>query len=158
MHEGPCPVEDLDKARTVILWAVQQDAFAKTLEYIRGELAIPKQSPLLSLCPYLDSAGILRIGGRLSKANLDGEEVSHVILPGQTHVMTLLIRHYHEQVQHQGRHLTKGALRAAGLWIIGGKRRISSVLHQCITCRRLHSVSGSLTCHTLRTWGAVGSD
>ncbi|KAI4896990.1 hypothetical protein NFI96_001373, partial [Prochilodus magdalenae] len=137
IHEGPCPTEDLEEARNIIIRAVQQDAFTETLECIRGGIAIPKQSPLLSLCPYLDTAGILRIGGRLSKANLDGKEVSPVILPGQSHVTTLLIRHYHEQVQHQGRHLTEGAVRAAGLWIISGKRRISSILHCCVTCRRL---------------------
>lgn len=28
-------------------------------------------------------------------------------------------------------------MRAAGLWIIGGKRIISSIIHQCITCRKL---------------------
>ncbi|KAI4897606.1 hypothetical protein NFI96_009504 [Prochilodus magdalenae] len=137
IHEGPCPTEDLEEARNIIIRAVQQDAFAETLECIRGGIAIPKQSPLLSLCPYLDSAGILRLGGRLSKANLDGKEVSPVILPGQSHVTTLLIRYYHEQVQHQGRHLTEGAVRAAGLWIISGKWRISSILHHCVTCRRL---------------------
>ncbi|XP_063758758.1 uncharacterized protein LOC134877255 [Eleginops maclovinus] len=114
IHEELCPTEDLEEARNIIIRAVQQDAFAETLDCIRGGIAIPKQSPLLSLCPYLDSAGILRIGGRLSKANLDGKEV-----------------------QHQGRHLTEGAVRAAGLWIISGKRRISSILHHCVTCRRL---------------------
>ena len=32
---------------------------------------------------------------------------------------------------------TEGALRAAGLWIVGGKRRVSSVIYGCITCRKL---------------------
>ncbi len=40
-------------------------------------------------------------------------------------------------MKHQGRHLTEGAIRAAGLWILGGKSLINSVLHRCITCRKL---------------------
>lgn len=102
IHEGPSPTKDLEEARNIIIRAVQHDAFAETLECIRGGIAIPKQSPLLSLCPYLDSAGILRIGVRLSKAYLYEKEISPIILPGQSHVTTLLIRNYHEQVQHQG--------------------------------------------------------
>lgn len=44
----------------------------------------------------------------------------------------MLTRHYHEQVKHQGRHLTEGAIRAALLWLLGGERLVSSVIHQCI--------------------------
>lgn len=65
------------------------------------------------------------------------QRISPLILPRQSHLTTLLTRHYHEQVQHQGRHITEGALREVGLWIIGGKRCVSSVLHHCVTCRRL---------------------
>ena len=46
-------------------------------------------------------------------------------------------RHYHNQVAHQGRQFTEGALRTAGLWVVGGKRLISSVVHKCVTCRKL---------------------
>jgi len=49
----------------------------------------------------------------------------------------LLRVHFHEQVAHQGRHITEGAIRAAGWWIIGSKRLVSSVIHKCVTCRRL---------------------
>ena len=137
IHESPCSKEDLDQARTSVVRAVQQDVFTEVLECIREGTAIPKQSPLYSLCPYIDTSGLLRIGGRLSQASLDRDVTSPLILPGQSHVTSLLIQYYHEQVQHQGRHITEGALRAAGLWIIGGKRRVSSILHHCITCRRL---------------------
>ena len=51
----------------------------------------------------------------------------------------MLIRHHHEQIHHQGRHFTEGAVRSAGLWIVGGKKRVSSIIHQCITCRRLRA-------------------
>ncbi|XP_054611777.1 uncharacterized protein LOC129169411 [Dunckerocampus dactyliophorus] len=53
------------------------------------------------------------------------------------HIATLLIRHYHEAVKHQGRHFTEGAVRASGLWLVGGKRPISSIISKCVTCRKL---------------------
>ncbi|XP_026178998.1 uncharacterized protein LOC113139742 [Mastacembelus armatus] len=49
----------------------------------------------------------------------------------------ILVRWFHEQVAHQGRHITEGAVRSAGYWIVGGKRLVSSVIHKCVTCRRL---------------------
>ncbi|XP_022110113.1 uncharacterized protein LOC110989793 [Acanthaster planci] len=33
--------------------------------------------------------------------------------------------------------LDRGAIRASSLWIVGGKRLISSVLHKCVTCKKL---------------------
>lgn len=136
-HKNPCTQEDLDQAKTVIVQAVQQDAFKEVLKCIKEGTAISRQSPLYALCPYVDQSGLLRIGGRLSQAHFDRDTISPLILPKQSHVTTLLIRHHHEQAQHQGRHITEGTLRAAGLWIIGGKRLISSILYHCVTCRRL---------------------
>lgn len=60
-----------------------------------------------------------------------------VLIPGRHHIATLLVRHFHEEVQHQGRHFTEGALRAAGCWIVGGKRVISTNISNCVTCRKL---------------------
>ena len=39
---------------------------------------------------------------------------------------------------HQGRHITEGAIRNAGLWITGAKRLVSSVIYKCVSCRRGH--------------------
>ncbi|KAK7945831.1 hypothetical protein WMY93_001559 [Mugilogobius chulae] len=73
----------------------------------------------------------------LSQANMQSDEAQPVIIPGNHHLTTLLIRHYHQKVQHQGRHFTEGAVRSAGFWIVGGKRSISSIIHHCVTCRKL---------------------
>lgn len=114
IHENPCPKEDLEQAKSVIIDSGQHDVFREEVECIREGKAIPKQSPLYSLCPYLDKSGLLRIGGRLSQASLSRDEINPLILPGQSHITALLIQHYHERVQHQGHHITEGAVRAAG--------------------------------------------
>ena len=45
--------------------------------------------------------------------------------------------YYHDSVKHQGRHLTEGALRKAGYWLVGAKRAISSFIQKCVICRKL---------------------
>ncbi|XP_038594061.1 uncharacterized protein LOC119917719 [Micropterus salmoides] len=88
------------------------------------------------LSPFLED-NLICVGGRLRHSELPAAEKNPIILPKGSHISLLLTQHHHEQVKHQGRHLTEGAIRAAGLWILGGKTLISSVLHKCVTCRRL---------------------
>ncbi len=96
-----------------------------------------KKSLLRKLNPFIDEDGLLRIGGRLTNADLPRDERHPVILPKTHHIATLIVRHYHEDVFHQGRHFTEGAVRSAGVWIVGGKRLVSSVIYNCVTCKKL---------------------
>ena len=57
------------------------------------------------------------------------------IIPKESPISVLLIRHFHNQVGHQGRNFTLGALREAGFWITGSQQLIRSEINKCITCR-----------------------
>ena len=110
------------KAKVVIIKSVQWQAFGEDFEHIKRSGKVSRLSVLEKLSPIIDGEGILRVGGRLNQADLANEERHPIILPKSSHVSSLLIRHYHERVQHQGRVLTHGALRRSGHWILGGKR------------------------------------
>ncbi|XP_054915813.1 uncharacterized protein LOC129379188 [Poeciliopsis prolifica] len=130
-------VDILKDSTTIILRSVQQEVFGAELELIAANQCIPKSSLLWSLDPFIDCKGVLRVGGRLQEANLGSAEKRPVILPGRHHVTTLIVRHYHAESQHQGRHFTEGAIRSAGFWILGGKRCVSKLIFECVTCKRL---------------------
>ncbi|KAI2645807.1 Protein CASC3 [Labeo rohita] len=130
-------VDSLEKAEREVIKSVQQKVYSEEFRCIQANRNISKQSSLIKLNPIIDSDGLLRVGGRIRRAGYEAKEKNPVIIPGDVHISTLLIRHYHERVQHQGRHFTEGAIRASGLWIVGGRRLISKVLSQCVTCRRL---------------------
>ena len=98
---------------------------------------VPKHSSLRKLNPIMNDDGLMRIGGRITSADLSWEDKHPLIIPKNHHVAILLVRHYHEQVAHQGRHLSEGAVRSAGLWIVGSKRMVSSVISKCVTCKKL---------------------
>ncbi|KAK7877393.1 hypothetical protein WMY93_031909, partial [Mugilogobius chulae] len=134
---------DFEQAQEVIIKAVQRESFSDEVTLIETGKNIPKTSPLLKLSPYLDKSGLLRVGGRLLRSDLENAEKCPLILPRNHHVTRLLIRHYHEKVRHQGRHITEGALRSAGYWVIGGKRQISSLIYSCVSCRKLRGVTQS---------------
>ncbi len=125
------------QAKVMVIRCVQREVFKEDIGRLEKQQKVSKNSPLHRLNPILDQEGLLRVGGRLSSADLPEDEKHPYILPKGHHVSTLLVRHYHEGVAHQGRHLTEGALRSAGVWIIGGKKLVSSVIHGCVICRKL---------------------
>lgn len=133
----PHTASELSKARIIVIRSVQAASFMDELDTLSKKGNVSKKSPLAKLDPFMDEEGLLRIGGRLKLADLSDQEKNPVILPGKHHISTLLIRHYHEQVEHQGRIFTEGAIRAAGIWLLSGKRSISRVLHGCVICRKL---------------------
>ncbi|XP_023265919.1 uncharacterized protein LOC111657824 [Seriola lalandi dorsalis] len=98
---------------------------------------LSSSSSLYKLHPLIDENGLLRVGGRLAESKLSSHEANPLLIPGKHHIATLLIRHHHVAVKHQGRHFTEGAVRASGLWIVGAKRCISSIIYRCVTCRKL---------------------
>ncbi|GFR98560.1 Gag-pol fusion polyprotein [Elysia marginata] len=76
-------VENLKTTETFILITVQQEAYTEEVNSLSCGRPISTSSALHPLCPYLDSDGLLRVGGRLSKAEqtLGVDAVHPVILP-----------------------------------------------------------------------------
>ncbi|XP_033760782.1 uncharacterized protein LOC117342685 [Pecten maximus] len=133
------PQELLHSAKMFIIKEIQKQLYSCEINALKQGKPLPKNSSLLTLCPILDEKGLLRVGGRLGKSSLE-EGIQHpILIPGKHHIATVITRHYHETVSHQGRHFTEGAVRAAGFWVTRGKRLISLLIHRCVKCRRLRS-------------------
>lgn len=116
---------------------MQQEVYQEEFERIRNGTELSTNSSLFNLNPVVDANQLLRVGGRITKSDLCSKEKNPIIIPGQHHVTTLLVRHHHELVHHQGRQFTEGAIRSAGLWITGMKRCVSSLLFRCVKCHKL---------------------
>lgn len=136
-------VEQLSLSKCIIIRAVQEETYAEELACLRKGENVPQNSPLKALDPFIDGQNLLRVGGRIKEGKFKVEEKNPLIIPGKHYISTLLITHYHEQTQHQGRLFTEGAIRAAGYWVIGVKRRVSSIIHHCVICRKLRGNPGT---------------
>ena len=132
-------VEDLQRAQVEILRIVQTVHFEKDID--KRNVEISEDSNLHRLDPILDENGLIRVGGR-TRQSLDAYEVKHpIILPRKDHVTDLLVKHYHERVQHQGRGITTNELRSNGFWILGCSSAVTNVIYHCYTCRKLRGRS-----------------
>lgn len=121
-----------------ILKTAQRQSYGREISVLEAGLELPKDSDIRKLSPFVDESGLLRVGGRLRNMNdtLGLVSVNPVIIP-KGHVARLLIHHFHEKTYHQGRHITEGSIRSHGYWIIGCKKMVSSVIYQCVLCKKL---------------------
>ncbi|XP_062584078.1 uncharacterized protein LOC134245840 [Saccostrea cucullata] len=114
----------------------RQETEMLIIKEVQQQKTLLRDSTILTLSPYLDD-GLLRVGGRIKLLDSPEGEKTPILIPGKSHVARLLVHHHHEKIYHQGHHLTEGAIRSEGLWISGGKRLVSSIIHHCVTCRKM---------------------
>ena len=148
MH-GPLSVEELQEAERVIVREIQKREFpeikirhstndhnTRSDEKIRKKnVKINSKHSLHKLDPFIDEHGLLRVGGRMKRGSY--EETHQVILPKKGHITDLVIRHFHEQTLHAGRNRTLHEIRRQGFWILRARSKVSSLLNNCVTCKRL---------------------
>ena len=144
-------VDDLTNAEDTILRHVQEEAFPDELKILRAhthntadraevsklKATMKKTSCLYRLDPFLDPNGILRVGGRIKRADVPYHLKHPIILPRKGHVTTLVMRYYHRRAGHPGRGITLNELRSNGYWIIGGSSAVGYHITSCVQCHRL---------------------
>ena len=130
---------DIEAAEKVIIKAIQTKAFQQEITALSTGKMVSKSSVLLKLNPQIDSDGVLRANGRLKYAQLPEEQKFPALLPKESHVTTLVIRHFHEKIKHQGRGMTSNEIRACGFWIVGGSNAVGKLIGKCVTCRKLRA-------------------
>ncbi|KAI7806542.1 hypothetical protein IRJ41_007791 [Triplophysa rosa] len=129
-------VEECERASDAVIKLVQQQAFSQDIRVIQGRNVLQSTSALYPL-DHIMKRGLLCVGGRLKQSSLS-EELKHpVILPKDSHIVELILAHYHAKVCHQGRYLTLMELRANGFWVIGGGKSVAKLIHGCVQCRKL---------------------
>ena len=130
-------VEDIDKAELAIIQFCQKRKFFEELSCLEKGQNVKKNSHLYKLCPRLED-GVLRVGGRLSKAALPLESKHPIILAKDLHISTLLLRNIHQEVGHSGRNHMLSKLREK-YWMTGASTAIRRVPSKCTICRRLNA-------------------
>ena len=96
-----------------------------------------RDSKLISLSPFLDDMGIMRVGGRLGKSKTLPYDTRHpIILPNSdTEVVQSLIRHFHQKNYHCTQIETFFLLRQK-YFLLGGRNTVKKVISRCWECQR----------------------
>lgn len=129
--------EEKRAAHTLTVKLVQAADFATDIEAInKGRL--PPSSKLHKLDPKWDENGILRVGGRLSHANLPVAQKHPIILPYDHNFTNMVIRKVHSKCFHAGNRATLASIRLE-YWIIKGNAAVKRELSKCVICKRFRA-------------------
>ncbi|XP_061707816.1 uncharacterized protein LOC133518203 [Cydia pomonella] len=133
---GPLTSFEIKQALMVIVRFVQQRSFAQEIEIILNNHSNSLPKAFRRLSPFMDDAGLLRVGGRLSRASLDFDVKHPLLLPRDNRLTFLLIDDYHKRFMHPGIQTLHNLL-AQHFWIMCPKRAIYAVVSKCMKCFRV---------------------
>ena len=129
-------IDELELVNNYWISQAQLTSFGEEIYTIKKGKTIPKSSKLLSLYSFVDSEGLLRVGGRISEAKLHYSKQHPILLPGDDCFVRLLITHEHIRLLHAGPTLLSTSL-ARTYHILKGRGVIRNIVRNCITCRRV---------------------
>ena len=94
-ERGYLTVSEIKQAEVVLLKYVQSVGFNNELDRLAKCQEIPKSSPLRRLRPFLDDENLMRVGGRLGRADLNPRHP--YIVPKGGLVSKAIVREVHDR-------------------------------------------------------------
>lgn len=128
-------IEELEQSRLSLVRIVQRDCFKAELHLLKNNKPLNTNSNVLSLNPFIDTNGILRVGGRLRHANVAYDYKHPILIPGRHAFTQLIIVHKHERHLHAGAQATLTAVRQ-NYWLTSARTIIRGLIKKCVVCLR----------------------
>ncbi|GBM69371.1 hypothetical protein AVEN_272189-1 [Araneus ventricosus] len=120
-------------AEIYILREVQVRTFGNEIHSLEQCGNVTPNSKLKSLSPFLDSQGILRVGGRLRNSILPYNSKHPILLPAKHKVTDMIIQYYHKIQFHSGPQALLYNIRQK-FWPLNGRNLCRKIVHSCVTC------------------------
>ncbi|GFW59774.1 integrase catalytic domain-containing protein [Trichonephila clavipes] len=130
---GPLSATDIDQAETKLIRMVQEQVFLAEIKSLQSKGVVSPNSKLRNLNPFIDSDGLLRVGGRLSNSDLPYVNKHPAILPGNHNLTVQIIVHFHRKNLHTGASSLLHYVREK-FWPLNGRSLCRKVVHECLVC------------------------
>lgn len=137
---GPLSVEVLDQAFTKLIHISQTNAYPLEYNALLKKRPLDKKSKILSLNPFLDNKGLLRVGGRISNSSFNFEKKFPIILSSKQRLTLLIFEHEHKFLLHVGPQQLLANIRES-FWPVSARNQAKFVTHKCLKCYRLKATN-----------------
>eukprot|EP00795_Rhopilema_esculentum_P014094 gene14094-5082_t len=124
-------VEELQEAEEWLSKQEQKKYYQRELQDLSNKKPLSKKSSIYDLSPFIDEAGLIRVGGRLRRASLEYVCRHQIILPKQSHLTELIIRETHEEANHFDANYVLNAIRS-NYWPVQGRAMGRRTLRSCV--------------------------
>jgi len=157
--------DELQRAMRLAVRVTQRTHFPELLKQLAKPNHIVTPPTMAQLAPFLDYAGLIRVGGRLQRSMLTDDAKHPYLLPRESHVTSLLIIAFHRRFLHAGPKLIIAMLRQE-FWIVSCREAVRRIIFKCVTCTRhkaLHptprmGILPKARVHSVRAFSSVGTD
>lgn len=155
-NDGPLTLDEKETAEATIIRTLQCQLFSAeyTILLKQRELSqmnvhnrhigesipqLSRASSLISLAPYMDEHGLIRVGGRIHACPELTINQKHPIIIPNCNFSVILIRELHKKHLHPGPLSTLAIVRE-NYYPINAKNIIRKVIHQCLICHRIKPI------------------
>lgn len=137
-RRGALTQDELVAAKKTIVKMTQQKFFQTELDDLAEKKQVNKKSSLITLFPFIDHDGIMRVGGRLQNSSFSYNTKHPIIIPYNGHLTKLIVDYAHKGTCHGGNQLTLALVRQE-YWIPGAKRAVKKHINHCVRCHRFRA-------------------
>lgn len=131
---GSLTATEMQRSLLVLIKTVQEQEFCNEIRDLKNRRMVSKNSKIVSLYPFIDVDGLIRVGGRLRNAEVDYDQKHPIILP-KCYFTEILIRHEHYRHLHAGPQALLGIIRLR-FWPVSGRNLVKAVIRKCLVCFR----------------------
>ena len=130
--------DPVEMATSYLFKLMQSEEFSRKIDFLKSLSSFNKTPKLVSkLNLFFDQKDLIRSKGRIEKnVDLKYDVVNPLVMAKNHHLTKLLIYYAHSQSMHMGLQSTLNYLRIHGLWILKARQAVSSVISDCIVCKR----------------------
>ncbi|KAL0902136.1 hypothetical protein ABMA27_000080 [Loxostege sticticalis] len=132
---GHLSVQELKQSLNLIIHKAQLEMFPSEYAILKSGKALPNKNRLISLSPFLDENGIIRVGGRIQNSPYSFDTKHPILLCSKHHLTKILFSHFHLKLIHAGPQLLLANIRQT-YWPLGGRNLAKATIHKCVRCCR----------------------
>lgn len=139
---GPLQSSETTAALMLLVKHVQLTSFGVEINHLREGRFNSLPKCLRKLFLFIDSAGLVRVGGRLANSPIKFATKHPLLLPRSHRLTVLIIDEYHKKFLHPGAQTLHNLL-VQSFWILSPKRAIQAAIGGCIQCFRANPIPAS---------------
>ena len=129
IKSSPKATPTRDSAVKCLVRAAQLTCYQPIINSLCQGKELPKCNSLAQFSPLIDAEGILRVGGRLARAQVPFDQKHPILIPAHP-LAHSLVCHLHREAKHRGGHITSAVVRQAGYYIVKGSSIIRHLISQ----------------------------
>ena len=128
---------EIESARRSLLRISQEMSNPSELETLSKGKALPISNSLFSIHPLLGKDGLVRVGGRLQRSDIDSSSMHPIVLDRRSPIVKPLVRQLHQDAHHAEPSAMMAVL-AENSYMPGAKKLCKFISRKCVNCQRAY--------------------